>query len=113
VWLIAEFEEQLEELLPIVGPHWRPNLDLHSGSIYGTAKPNHRCEANPRCQRQTRPLGSRGSWPYHVGQAGLVILYPIALIAGFLGMCLLAYLAWLVTAGLFGALFALLSGGVD
>jgi hypothetical protein len=42
VWLIAEFEEQLEELLPIVGPHWRPNLDLHSGSIYGTAKPNHR-----------------------------------------------------------------------
>ena len=28
-------------------------------------------------------------------------------------MCLLAYLAWLVTAGLFGALFALFSGGVD
>jgi hypothetical protein len=113
VWLIAEFEEQLEELLPIVGPHWRPNLDLHSGSIYGTAKPNHR--RRPTRVVRGRPLdsGSRGSWPYHLGQAGLVILYPIALIAGFLGMCLLAYLAWLVTAGLFGALFALLSGGVD
>lgn len=47
---------------------------------------------------------------YHLGQAALVVAYPIALIAGFIAMCFIAYGAWLLTVGALGAAWELISG---
>jgi len=61
VWLIAEFEEQLEELFAIVRPHWRPNLDLHGGSIHATGKMNHRGGLAIRARWSLGPREGAGS----------------------------------------------------
>ena len=40
---------------------------------------------------------------YDLGEAGLVILTPVAFILLFVWMCLLAYIGWSVMAGLLGS----------